>query len=1126
MNPMGHRAYLLALSTFVFVSACAHEFDTTRVAPARGTLGEEIYKVLCERIASEENPADTDGSESHAVCNGLAGPEAALTPRLVALAENRDRLVAALDTVLPEDMEDDLQNFMVQLLPFYEPPEDYLPRSTRAIAGLLERLSTDLEALEALERIGYREGYRPLRIGLGVARPLLAYPRFEELSQTALDVIADDGVAHDELDQLLRATALEMATSEMDDPTLTEESTLSIARRLMYLEDDAFSSAAPRWVLRRDERGIAMVDSAGGAVPGPFADMDRDGLADVDVLGRYVDPIGAVLDVPAPYQVPGEGPIARDPSGRALRSDGTRYYAYFDGDRTMLAGLEREALSLFDPDTNAALNMMYGLPALMGTEVVHARTYGATTFNYQGPDASDGVMFDVLHAIGPLLGRPETDDALAVVQVLLRDHEREVAALIESGFFADRRSDMRDAALTDPSNLWDDLIQITIWLAQEPGLVEGLLRSFTDPRSARLGTIYGEMMRFRDQVSYDPSDINRVMSDVDFTQPVDRGRPDEMGNQSLFQRSISLIHDLSGVRMCNKPGARLVIGPIRWPLSGTYDECELLEIENVAEIFAESVTGRAELELKDETLTDLLDLVAGIVTVDDLLEIQTGIDGLTTSPTPEALARLVFAPRNDFLQNIMDPPPTRDGVDTESRHQATIFSWERDYRFTEGAGPNRINFYEAMVPMLEAFDDFDRRTPGDGITPGWSGDRFLFGEFISAIHLHWPSPQSDTTQGDDPGRRFYAHQSAGVSYEENVADLFSDGGFTARLHELSVILDGIEVRPGVDGISALAAATEALVDPDRSPGLAYRDGRTETTSNDGSRTIGASPLYQLLDGLNGMDAAFAAQPERHGPWLEARSDLVDQFLNVVPSGDGYRFENRRSLVLLRILVDFLRERVQVHRDGGDLDDWARALDDDIADSMTSPIGASAIRLADAIQTDDTARSELSLLMAYMFDEASGNDAFDATLFAAADMMMVLEDDRNLVPILRILADGIAGNVNTVVAEGGELVLDESAVDGGLNLIRESNVVDDRRTLTRVLQNLVALQPGQEETQLEILIDVLAEVNRAAPNAGTPFDVTDYQELVTRSADMLSSESRGMERLYDIIQNRDGTPPED
>jgi hypothetical protein len=276
-----------------------------------------------------------------------------------------------------------------------------------------------------------------------------------------------------------------------------------------------------------------------------------------------------------------------------------------------------------------------------------------------------------------------------------------------------------------------------------------------------------------------------------------------------------------------------------------------------------------------------------------------------------------------------------------------------------------------------------------------------------------------------------------------------------------------------------------------------------------------------------MDTAFAAEPDRHGPWLSARSDLVDQFLGVVPAPDGYQFENRRSAAMLRILVTFIRERIAAHRALGDLSAWAQTLDDDIATSMTSPIGASAIRLADAIQTDDAARSELSLLMAYMFDTASDNDAFDATLFASADLMMVLEDDRNLVPILRILADGIAGNASVVVAEGGELALDESAVDGGLNLIRESNVIDERHALTEVLQNLVALAPGQEETQLEILIDVLSEVNRAAPNAGTRFDTTDYAELMSRSADMLSSESRGMERLYDIIRARDGGPiPED
>ncbi|MBW2462310.1 MAG: hypothetical protein JRH11_11745, partial [Deltaproteobacteria bacterium] len=737
-------------------------------------------------------------------------------------------------------------------------------------------------------------------------------------------------------------------------------------------------------------------------------------------------------------------------------------------------------------------------------------------------DPTASSLFDLLHATGPLLARPETDDALAVTEILLRDHQPELAALIEAAHFGDRQSDMRDAALEADSIFWDDVLQAVTWIAKEPGLLDGVLRSFADPRAARLGTIYGEMMRHRDRISYDPSDINRVRSDATFTDRVDRSRPDVMGNQSLFQRSLALIHDLSGVKICNKEGARLVIGPVSWPLTGSYAECELLEVEDVAEMFALAIIGRAELDLKDDTLNDLLDLVSGIITVDDLLESQTGIDGLTTRPTPEALARLVFAPRNDFLQNIMDPPQTRDNVDIEGVHQATIFAWEREFRFTDGFTPARLTFYDTMKPMLLAFDDYDTRRTGPGITPGTTGRRFIFAEFISALHLHWPSPAADTSQSDDPTRRFYTRQSSGVSYEENVADLFADGEFMMRLHQLTKVLEGIEVRPGVDGIAALAAATEVLVDPERSPGIAHRDGSAESVINDGSRTVLASPIYQVLDALAGMDDAFAAAPDRHGPWLDARSNLVDQFLGVVPSGDGYRFENTRALAVMRIVLSFLRERVAAHRDAGDLTEWARALDDDAADALTGPIGASAIRFADAIQTDDPARAEMSQMIAYLMDEGADNDAFDATLYAGADMLMVLEDDRNMVPLLRALAEGVAGNVNTVVAEGGTLVLDESAVDGGLNLIRESNVIDDRRTLTKVIQNLVQLSPGEEQTQLEILTDVLAEVNRAAPNAGTRFDYTDYEVLMSRSADMMSSQSRGMERLYSIIQTRNGT----
>lgn len=1107
---------------------CAEPLDTTRVAPARGTLGEEIYKVLCERIASEENPSDVSGRASRALCAGEVGPEAATTPRSRALADNRARLVEALDRILPETLEDDLQDFMLRLLPFYEAPANHIPRSTRAIARLLERLATDPAALEALERVSTRKGYRPLRNALGLARPILAYPRFPDLAVTTLDTIDVDGPAHDEFDQLLRAAALEMATAEPTAPS-DGPSTLEITRDLLFRTDADFASGTPRWVLRRDDRGLAMVALEGGAIPAPFADMDRDGLADIDALGRFIDPTGALLDVATPFRVVGESGVPRDGSERALSSTGAHLYDYFDADPTLLAGTSREAVTLFDPDTNAALDLLYGLPVILGPTVFRAHTYGASTFNYASPDTSSGALFDVLHAIGPLLGRAETDDALAMTEILLRDHEAEVAALVESGFFVDRRADMRDAALVQPNNLWDDVLQIVTWLAQEPGLTEGLLRAFADSRSMRLGQIYGDMMRYKDEIGLDPADTNRPRRNVRFDVLVDRSRPDVEGNESLFQRSISLIHDLSGVRICNKEGARLVIGPVRWPLTRSYRECELMEVNDVAELFAQSVVGRAELELKDTTLNSLLDLVSGIVSVDQLLESQSGIDGLTTHPTPEALARLVFAPRNDFMQNIIDPPLTRDGVEVESRHANTIFAWEREWQFADGREPSRVTFYQAMQPMLEAFDTYDRRTAGLGISPDEERRcaarvpgcaRFLFAEMISAFHLHWASPDNDRTQGDDPSRRFFSHQSNGVSYEENVADFFYDGEFILRLHELAKVLDTVEVRPGVDGIDALAAAAESLNDPARNPGLSYRDGRREATVNDGSRTVPVTPMYLLLDGLAGFDAAFEPEPARHDAWLAARSDLVDQFLSVRETAGTYAFENRRGAALLRQLVPFLRERVAAHRDAGDLTEWANGFEDRAADSIGGPLGASLIRFADAIQVDEEAKSELSQLIAYLVNEASENEAFQTTLIALADMLMLLDDDLNIVPIVNALSEGIAPNASEVVASGGELVLEESAVDEGLNLVRQINGVDDRRTLSAIMQNLVALPEGAEETPLEVIVDVVAEVNRANPGAGTRMDVTDYEELLGRSVDFLTSDTRGMERLYDVMRERE------
>ncbi len=1100
------------------VPGCAEELDTTRVEQERGTLGAEIYEVVCQRIASEENPSDVSGRESRALCEGTAGPEAATTPRLRALAQNRTRLVGALDRILPESLEDDVGDFMLQLLPFYEPPDDRLPRQTRATAGVLTEIMNDEEALAALERLSTREGYRPLRLALGMARPLLSYPDFDDFATRALETIDEGGTAGAEWDQLLRAAALEMATAEPDPPE-TGETTLAITRRLLFTEDGDFAVGTPIWTSRRDDRGVVLVASSTGSVPPPFVDGDGDGLADVDVLGRFIDATGGALEVPTPFRLAYEGSgTARDPSGRALREDGSHWFASLDANRTMLGGLSREARPWFDPTAPVLMDMADGLPPLLGPRGARTASYGAATFSFDGPDTSAGALFDVIHAIGVLLPREHTDDVLALTDILVNEHEDLVAALIETGLFTDRRADTRDAALEHPSNLWDDLIQVVVWIAQEPGLLEAVLRSFAHPDSACLGMIYSDMMEHRDPVGLDPADMNAPRRNVVFDDDVERSMPDVEGNRSIFTRSLSVIHDLNGVRMCNKEGARLVIGPISWPIGGSYAECELIEVDNVAEMYAQAIIGRAELELKDRTLNTLLGLVGWLVSKDQLLEDMSGIDGLTTHPTAEALNRLVFAPPNDFIQNIMDPPVTRDGVPVAERHPDTVFAWEREY-LCDG---RRVSFYKAMTPILEAFDDYDRRTAGAGVTPGSdpTAPRFIFGELISALHLHWPSRDSDWTQRTDPSAPFFAHQSDAVSYEENVADAFGPGELLQRLYELSVALDGVEVHPGVDGIDVLAATTEDLVDPNRSVGLAALDGSTTTRVNDGSREVPVTPLYLLLDSLAAMDDAFAPEPERHGRWLSARGALVDQLLPVDCPGGTCALRNRRAAAMIRVLVPFFRERIAAHRDAGDLDEWALTMHERAADSLGGPMGASLLYFLDAVQRDPEARDALSSLVGYMVDEASANDAFATTLVALADLLQVLEDDLNLVPIIRALSRALAPDAPEVVAGGGELVLEGSATDEALNLLREINEVDERRVLEEIMANMVALPPGDEETPIEVLLDVIGEVNRADPGAGTRMTSEDYRSTFGHAHELLTSETRGFERLYQVIEDRE------
>lgn len=201
---------------------CSSDFDSTRKAPERGTLGRELFSLVCDRVGAQALREDVTGASFHDVCH--RAPDGSYTnkvdrsrliaidphavdaegkavsidaqtshrayriARIEALAARREEIVEALDAALPSDVQHELASVLGRVVDLYN--DETIPRVTRALGRFAKRVESDPEAQNALTRISGREGYRPLPIALGAVRPILAYPRIVELVDSFLALIS------------------------------------------------------------------------------------------------------------------------------------------------------------------------------------------------------------------------------------------------------------------------------------------------------------------------------------------------------------------------------------------------------------------------------------------------------------------------------------------------------------------------------------------------------------------------------------------------------------------------------------------------------------------------------------------------------------------------------------------------------------------------------------------------------------------------------------------------------------------------------------------------------------------------------------------------------------------------
>ena len=209
-----------------------------------------------------------------------------------------------------------------------------------------------------------------------------------------------------------------------------------------------------------------------------------------------------------------------------------------------------------------------------------------------------------------------------------------------------------------------------------------------------------------------------------------------------------------------------------------------------------------------------------------------------------------------------------------------------------------------------------------------------------------------------------------------------------------------------------------------------------------------TPIYLLLEALDEIDAALAAdaasaqEPDKNrlAEWRLGRSQLVDELLTV--NGENttkQSFADPSFAKIAPILIDTLRAQILAECGSDETTGqckWARgippdpscppgmvmgsggscvvprALWNEMVASAGGPLFAGAMDLVDALRRDPDARAALEDLLVYLGDpkqaDATGQvESLTEFLSTSHDLLQVLRDDANLVPIYKVLAAAFA-----------------------------------------------------------------------------------------------------------------------
>jgi hypothetical protein len=613
----------------------------------------------------------------------------------------------------------------------------------------------------------------------------------------------------------------------------------------------------------------------------------------------------------------------------------------------------------------------------------------------------------------------------------------------------------------------------------------------------------------------------------------------------------------------------------------SFHECEVFKIDDMATFYVQSIVGQAQYVLRDKQLRDGVQINLGVTTLGvsqtattiKLLQDSSDITGWqppgTNAPSdrtgfwgpsmglpdlssktlltrPEWLNRNLFFPNGvpssapkpaqaDAFSKALNPDhagtsrcPTRavndrldpsdpnytpggvihvpdcaDGDWLDQRDAQTIFALE--------AG----GFYDAIAPLVKPFADRGRAD--------------LLVALLDALYQHWGA--------DTDGAVTYEPIVAATVRQvlpalQGVAKALVDPKApTVWLACGSRDASGACVGAQVPPVRAMASVLKGAVDPDESTlrGLLDRRGNKTALRNDGTTNPQVTPAYLLTGALSSIEAAFDAYAKAHSgdagrlaQWRSARSQLVDQLLTADATG-GWHFTNPSIPTITPRVVETLRQQLDAR-----CPEWPNGpcawagtqLTSDLSDTVSGPVFAHAVDLLDALRTDAPSRAEVEKLAVYLLQEQSSNDALASLLATSDDLAQLLNDEVDLVPVMRAVGGAMvprAGEMNLIDANLALLTRLTAPALGSSAKEQCGREIDPNQVLTRVLEKAATPMPSGR-TPIEVIVDVIADVNREAPEKTDALVGTDYASIANQVSDFLLDDQRGLEQFYAIVKN--------